>query len=354
MAIEKRDSPVNGLIFNPSTRIFYTVCSVRSFTEAANKLGITQSAVSQCIANLEKQLKFQLFDRTTRPLGLTPEAQLLRDQLINQVSEMSMVLDTIRTKNFIQTSISIGLIESIGRTVGPEIISSLVNRGRRVDLRSGNSDFLYQELLKDRVDCVVASGPVPDAENLESKLLFSEPHVIMLPAKLAETRKEWSWENLRLCGLPMVRYSRNTGNGELGEKVLRRANLNLPKYYSVDDNQIVFALVAARMGWCLTTSLTALLAPTKQEMIRLFPAPAPCEARKVYVVRKRETPGIFSDELAEICKAAIIRGAIPRIHEMMPWATKDISFDELENKSLLSKISSGKITHASQRLTTRR
>ena len=58
----------------------------------------------------------------------------------------------------------LGVIESIGRCVGPELISDLVDQGRYVELRSGTSDHLYQELLKDRVDCIIATGQHFDAE----------------------------------------------------------------------------------------------------------------------------------------------------------------------------------------------
>ncbi|MDY2900187.1 MAG: LysR family transcriptional regulator, partial [Candidatus Aphodousia sp.] len=75
------------ILFNPSIRIFHYVCQFRSFTKAAKQLGITQSAVSQSIAQLEKQLGVELFDRTSRPMALTKEAQLLRNQILRDMSD---------------------------------------------------------------------------------------------------------------------------------------------------------------------------------------------------------------------------------------------------------------------------
>ena len=51
------------ILFNPSIRIFHYVCQFRSFTKAAKQLGITQSAVSQSIAQLEKQLGYTFKDK---------------------------------------------------------------------------------------------------------------------------------------------------------------------------------------------------------------------------------------------------------------------------------------------------
>ncbi len=327
MASNNQDNSLNAIFFNQSAKIFYAVCVYRSFTEAAKQLGITQSAVSQCIANLEKQLKFDLFDRSYRPLVPTQEALVLRDQILHQIGEFATTLDAIHTKNYIQTSVCIGVIESIGRCVGPELISGLVNQGRYVELRSGTSDHLYQELLKDRVDCIIATGQHFDAENLERELLYTEPHVVMMPKEIQTQHKTWTWENLNFCGLPMVHYTSNTGSGAQGERILRHANLNLPKRFSVDDNQVVFALVAAGMGWCLTQSITALLAQNIMDKIALVPAPTPCTSRKVYIVWKKETPRVFVDELKTITQKALKQKAVPEIHQLIPWTQGQIHFD---------------------------
>ena len=50
---------------------FEVVSRHMSFTQAADELFVTQAAVSQQIRNLEKQLGFKLFVRSTRQLHLT-------------------------------------------------------------------------------------------------------------------------------------------------------------------------------------------------------------------------------------------------------------------------------------------
>ncbi len=54
-----------------SLKIFCDVARHRSFSQAAQQSGITQSAVSQIVSQLEKRMKVQLIDRSTRPLQLT-------------------------------------------------------------------------------------------------------------------------------------------------------------------------------------------------------------------------------------------------------------------------------------------
>jgi len=53
-------------------KIFCDVVRLRNFSQAATLRGVTQSAVSQIVSQLEKRMNVQLIDRSTRPLQLTP------------------------------------------------------------------------------------------------------------------------------------------------------------------------------------------------------------------------------------------------------------------------------------------
>ena len=56
---------------------FVAVCENKSLSSAANALGVTQPALTQSIAKLEKQLDVVLFDRATRPMALTSHGKLV-------------------------------------------------------------------------------------------------------------------------------------------------------------------------------------------------------------------------------------------------------------------------------------
>ena len=58
-------------------KIFYTVAKNESFSKAAQELYISQSAVSQSIKNLEHNLGFPLFIRTTKQVSLTIDGSIL-------------------------------------------------------------------------------------------------------------------------------------------------------------------------------------------------------------------------------------------------------------------------------------
>src|SRR3989442_5309356 len=74
-----------------SLKVFCDVARQRSFSQAAVVNDITQSAASQIVSQLEKRMKVQLIDRSTRPLQLTPLGQTYYEgckSLIDQYREL--------------------------------------------------------------------------------------------------------------------------------------------------------------------------------------------------------------------------------------------------------------------------
>ena len=63
-----------------SLEVFLSVCDHGTMSAAARALGLTQSAVSQTINDLEQRTKTSLFDREVKPLGLTSSGVVLRQR----------------------------------------------------------------------------------------------------------------------------------------------------------------------------------------------------------------------------------------------------------------------------------
>ena len=89
---------MNNLKLLPSMLVFAEVASRRSFTQAAQKLGMSKSAVSQHLARLETQIGNQLIHRNTRGMTITAagekllaRTELLQDQVDLAFQEMATV-----------------------------------------------------------------------------------------------------------------------------------------------------------------------------------------------------------------------------------------------------------------------
>ncbi|TFV76379.1 LysR family transcriptional regulator [Bradyrhizobium frederickii] len=72
--------------------VFALVAEERSFRAAADRLGVTRSAVSQTIQRLEENLGIALVQRTTRSVGLTEAGELLHAEVAPAIADMRAAL----------------------------------------------------------------------------------------------------------------------------------------------------------------------------------------------------------------------------------------------------------------------
>ena len=77
-------------------KVFYHVATCGSLTEAAQKLNVSQPAVSQAIRQLEASLKVKLFKRVSKGVGLTKEAEALYEHVKRAYAEIEAGEEKIR------------------------------------------------------------------------------------------------------------------------------------------------------------------------------------------------------------------------------------------------------------------
>ena len=78
--------------------VFAAVAELRSFRAAADRLGVTRSAVSQSIRRLEARLGVALLRRTTRSVSLTEAGEDLYASVAPAMAEMQTALDAARDR----------------------------------------------------------------------------------------------------------------------------------------------------------------------------------------------------------------------------------------------------------------
>ena len=74
-----------------SLEVFLSDSDQGTMSAAARALGLTQSAVSQTINDLEQRTKTQLFDRDVRPLGLTLSGVVLRQRASSLLTDARLI-----------------------------------------------------------------------------------------------------------------------------------------------------------------------------------------------------------------------------------------------------------------------
>nr|WP_280905965.1 LysR family transcriptional regulator [Cupriavidus sp. LEh25] len=269
-----------------SLRVFEAVARSGSVSMAASKLGVTQSAVSQAIMQIEELLGTKVLDRARRPMKLTPAGMALRRHGHNVVDEMDRLLALVRASDLVnRPEIRIGMVDSYAATVGPAVIKEAIQKGNQVLLWSGLADSHAQALLQRQLDLIVTSDPMDDSENLVRRPLFTEPFVIVLPAA---RRSQFRDGDLRQLAreLPLVRFSTRSHYGALTERYLRRCGITAKRHIEIDASDLVLAMVTADLGWAITTPLVLLQNRAHLDNVHILPIKGPPLARTIYQISR--------------------------------------------------------------------
>ena len=209
-----------------SLEVFLGVCDCGTMSGAARVLGLTQSAVSQTIAELELRVNASLFDRNVRPLGLTVSGVLLRQRasaLIADARQIGPLLRDVRRSKL--PLIRVGLVDSFSRLLVPDLPNHLRRFADHVSFVSGLTSSHVDDLLGRKLDILLGVDEFEALDGLESWPLLEEPYVIIAPP---HTSAPGTVAELRELGkkLQFVRYHPRRKIGLWIERHLRRLGVN--------------------------------------------------------------------------------------------------------------------------------
>lgn len=299
-------------------KIFVTVARHGSMTAAARELGLTQSAVSQSVRQLEDALGVVLVDRERRPMAMTTAGALLEQRGCILLDEAQSLFTTVReTGGLCAQEIRIGLMDSFALTVGNGLIHALGDAAVRLSVTSGLSFELGNAFGSRKLDMLVTSDPMIEVAVLERHVLLSEPFVLLLPGVRADLRNEPLSEIARR--LPLVRFARGSHIAGQIDAYLENEGIVAARRYEIDSAENLTAMVATHPAWAITTPLCMLQARHWRTDVFTAALTKGRPYRSVYLVARS---GEYADLPGRI--AAVARGLYrdhwtPIIRDMMPW-----------------------------------
>jgi DNA-binding transcriptional LysR family regulator len=152
-----------------SLKVYCDVARHRSFSEAAGANGISQSAVSQIVGQLEKRLGVVLVDRSRRPLRLTREGKVYYDGCRKLVDEYLGVEAAVRNLGVETGSkVRVAAIYSVGLRDMSQYVQRFTGRrpGTEVEIECLHPDKVYEKVLDGTADFGLVSFPQPTRQLL--------------------------------------------------------------------------------------------------------------------------------------------------------------------------------------------
>jgi molybdate transport repressor ModE-like protein len=259
-----------------------------SFGRAADRLGYTQSAVSQQIATLEKIVGETLIERPGGPraVSLTEAGELLLRHAEAIVARLEAARADMAALRAGETgALRVGTYQSVGARVLPEVMRRFLADWPGIELglsEPATDPELYAAVESGALDLAFCSPPLPDGP-FEMLELMSDPYVLLVPAAggLAN-RSSVSLDDL---GDELLIGSNTCASGVALESELAERGFGVEYAFRSDDNGTLQGLVAAGFGVALTPLLAIAPGDDRVKALRLVPK---VPRRRVAVVWHRD------------------------------------------------------------------
>ena len=165
----------------------YTVYQENSFSKAAQKLFVSQSAVSAMVRKAEAKIGCQIFDRSTIPFTVTEDGRFYVES-VEKIRELEQNLDAYFTdvKQLKSGRLVVGSSSFYCAYFLSRIVKEFKRRypGVRVDIREGNGEELKQWLMEESIDLLF--GTVLSGEKSVQRTLFTYEHLVLgVPVEFA-------------------------------------------------------------------------------------------------------------------------------------------------------------------------
>ncbi len=159
---------------------FLMVSKVNSFTRAAERLYVSQPAVTNAIRSLEEELGIQLFDRSQKQALLTTEGQVFYNHVENVMHGVSKTISEINELKNLNTGIlKLGITPLAGVTPIPQLLAKFRRTYPNIQISfiEENVSVIQKSLIEDKVDLgIIINGETSSL--LETSILGTDELVV--------------------------------------------------------------------------------------------------------------------------------------------------------------------------------
>ena len=228
-------------------RIFYETARCRSFSIAAQRLYISQSAISQCIRQLENDLNTKLFVRTRKGVSLTSEGQLLflkAESAITSIEQGEKLLDTLRhleagehriaAGDTITTHFLLKYLEEYHATY-PNI---------RIEMANSYSSQMLNLVKEGKADLAFVNMPMEDDELIFESCL--EINDVFVCGPDFKKKASYRWEEV--AELPLILIEKNASSRHFLEKNFNERNISLNPQIEVAVHDLLIRFASIHLG----------------------------------------------------------------------------------------------------------
>ncbi|QIL73912.1 LysR family transcriptional regulator (plasmid) [Diaphorobacter sp. HDW4B] len=229
-----------------SLRSFLALHRFGTIVAAAEKVHLSQAAVSVQLKNMEDELGIALFVRTKRSLEFTSAGRQmvpLAEKMVSIYEEMK----AIKGGGPIGGFLSLGVINSALGGVLPQLLKEMTqtNPGLEVKIMAGISGELVTQVNRGTLDmAIVTEPPQRFPTNLSVHYLYSEPFALLTPAEVPYQDLVQAFKS----STPYIAFERSTWAGQLIDEFLMKRGVMTKPSMELNSLDAIAALVSQGLG----------------------------------------------------------------------------------------------------------
>lgn len=282
-------------------QILTAVARKGSFAAAADHLGLTQSAISLQIKNLEEELGVQLFERTGRSPKLNANGRLVLERAQEILAIYDGIRDELTPSGMIRGVLTLGVVPTVITGPLPPVLGRLRRRHEdlQVRLMSGLSAELVRQVEEGGMDAALTTEPpyaVPP--QYEWQPYDVEPFFVVAPKGTEASSVETLFERFAF-----VRFDKTAWAGALVDGQLMLQGVHPRDVMEFDSLEAALSLVEQGLGIAVMPLNKRRLKQAGRHF-SLTPFGAPQLTRRMGIYQKRRHPRHALTELIliELCR----------------------------------------------------
>lgn len=232
-------------------RYVVEVAAASSFTRAAERCFVTQSALSHQIAALERELGQRLFVRSSRSVRLTEAGEAFVVPARNALRAVEQAKeDVAATVGDVVGTLRLGVIPTVTSVDVPAVLVAYrsAHPSTRVEMQVGNSDALMAAVRHGDLD-VALVGLREDVlpTGVASRLLASDGLVAVVPSAHALAKAPLVGIH-DLAGMTFVDFPAGTSGRAQSDAAFAAAQVERDVAFEADSAELILGLVAAGLA----------------------------------------------------------------------------------------------------------
>lgn len=228
-------------------KVFWETARYASFSKAAEHLYVSQSAISQCISQLERDLEAELFVRTRHGVSLTKEGEVLFSKVDAAIAAIEQGESLVRQLRHLESG---ELTIAAGDTITRNFLLPYLEKfhklypGIKIEMANSYSSHMLSLVKEGKADLAFVNMPA-DEEGLEIMPCL-EIHDIFVSGKDFKAKNSYTWQEI--SSLPLILLEENSSSRRYVAEQFKEKGIKILPHIEIAAHDLLLRFAKIHLG----------------------------------------------------------------------------------------------------------